>query len=110
MTKKQDLSLQEFPTIEGSNSKQELGFLKNLLHSSTDDEEENEKSVSSSECNRSKLQDFYFVLVALGLSILFLNPYSLKLLTYATGNAILGYILGLIVFGGILYLIYIFMP
>ena len=104
--------LADLPTIENSNTKEELALLKNILRG--DDEELTELSEAASPkgstCSRTRLQDFYLVLVAVGLFILLSNPLTFKILNAATGNSFLSYILAALIFGAMLYVIFIFMP
>ena len=61
-------------------------------------------------CNKTKLQDLYLVLVAMALFLILANPWCLTGLNYIINNKFLAFIASLLIFGGLLYLIYIFMP
>ena len=101
-------NLSELPTIENSNTKQELSIL-NSVFKGEDMEIETKTTVMSTN-DKTKLQDLYAVLVAMGLFILLANPWSLQLLKYISGNMLLAFLLSLFIFGGVLYIIYIFLP
>ena len=102
--------LSELPTLQDSNTKKELALLKNILYGEEPEIDPKMKSNSQETCSRTKLQDFYLVLVAMGLFLILGNPWTLKIISLLSGNAFLSFILSLLIFGGLLYLIYVFMP
>lgn len=103
--------LNELPTLEGSNTKQELALLKNVLRN---ENEKNDTTVSekttAGSCQRTKLQDLWLVLIAMALFLILSNPWTLKILDLFMSNMFFTYIFAVLAFGIILYIIYIFIP
>ena len=102
--------LSELPTLDNSNTKKELALLKNILYGEETESEQKIKSTSEETCSRTRLQDLWLVLVAMGLFLILGNPWTLKIFSLLTGNAFLSFVLSILIFGGFLYLIYVFMP
>ena len=103
--------LHELPTVKNSNTKQELALLKNILYNEDDKIPDDRNANQQNDlCNRSKLQDFWLVLIAMTLFLILGNPWTLKIFNLLSDNLFVAFIFTLLVFGASLYIIYIFMP
>ena len=110
--------LKDLPTIPNSNTKKELAILKNIVKNIDEEEEKiyknnistsNETS-STNNCAKTKLQDLYLVLIAMAFFLFLGNPWTQNGLNYFINNRFLALILSLLIFGSLLYIVYIFMP